>query len=279
MYESYITYLFGNQSSINTIKAYRKAVVDMLEYVNKDEKEITYDDLVNWKCSIAYYSSSSMAQKIAAIKDYFKYLYIAHIIPENPALYLKTVKVQNAEKTPLSGDQIRAMINATDVMRNKAIIMALATTCMRISELTSITLYQYLHRINDTIIIVGKGGKERKVRFELETIHYINEYLKTRKNTDCDLLFVSNHGTRMNAQCTANMLKMCAKKANIENWEDLHICNHLMRTSGATIKYHNGVEVEVLQNILGHSNINTTIKHYIKNISDRAEEVMSVAGF
>jgi site-specific recombinase XerD len=83
----------------------------------------------------------------------------------------------------------------------------------------------------------------------------------------------------MNPQCTADMLKMCAKKAGIEHWEDMHICNHLMRTSGATIKYHNGVDIEVLQNILGHSNIDTTIKHYVKNINDKAMDVMSVAGF
>ena len=279
MYDNYITYLFGNQASMNTIKAYRKSIEDMLSYVNKSETEITYEDLVNWKCSIAHYSSASMAQKIAAVKDYFKYLHIAHIIDENPALYLKTVRVKNAEKTPLSGEQIRAMINATNVMRNKAIIMTLATTCMRISELNSITLYQYQHRINDSIIITGKGDKERRIKFDPETISYIDAYLETRKNTNCDLLFVSNHGTKMNPQCTADMLKMCAKKAGIENWEDMHICNHLMRTSGATIKYHNGVDIEVLQNILGHSNIDTTIKHYVKNINDKAMDVMSVAGF
>lgn len=279
MDNNYITYLFGNRESKNTVKAYTKAICDMLEYIQKDENDIVYDDLIRWKGSIAHYASASMAQKIAAVKDYFKYLYVSGKIDNNPAENLKSVKVKNAQKIPLSGEQIRAMIDATNVARNKAIIMTLATTCMRISELTSITLSQYQHRINDTIIIYGKGGKERKVRFEMETIAYINEYLKHRKNTDCNLLFVSNQGTKMNPQCTGDMLKMCARKAGIENWEEMHICNHLMRTSGATIKYHNGANVEILQNILGHTSVQTTIKHYIKNIEDKAMEVMSVAGF
>ena len=272
----YVNYLRGNKRSENTINAYVADIEQCLNSISKPIEAVTIFDLEDWKVGMDGLSSASTARKISAVKCFFKYLADRDVLAKDPARNLTSVKIKNKVKIVPDGIEIRKMLDVAGCKRNKAIIMTLATTGMRISELGSITLEQYNSRVDDAIVITGKGNKQRVIQFAPETIGMIDDYIKWGRKDGCDRLFTSNLGNPIDPQCTSDMLKRTAKRAGIENWHD--ISNHYMRAAFATIKSEAGVPIEVIKDMLGHSDISIT-STYIKRTEQRAKASMAVVNF
>lgn len=268
----YVNYLRGNKRSENTINAYVADIEQCLNSIGKPIDAITIFDLEDWKAGMNGLSSASVARKISAVKCFFKYLADRDVIAKDPAKNLTTVRIKNKVKVVPDGKEIRAMLDAAGCKRNKAIIMTMATTGMRISELGSITLEQYESRVDDAIVITGKGNKQRVIQFAPETIAAIDSYVKWDRKDGCDRLFTSNMGNPIGHQCTSDMLKRTAKRAGIENWHD--ISNHYMRAAFATIALNNGVGLDIIQECMGHDSMQTT-RIYAKTAASRKRDAMS----
>ena len=277
----YINHMRGNKKSEGTIHEYVRNLTDVFTAIGKDEEAIVYEDIENYKLSIASLSSSTINTRISALKSYYKFLIQRRYVEVNPVEYVECPKVKNKEKIPLTGEQVRAMIAKTSNVRMEAFIMALATTGMRIAELASVTIDDYNNRVGNTIIITGKGDKERRVTFPDEAIACIDKYIWTERSvhaakTGTNLLFVSNQGTALAAGNMGEQLKKIAKEAGIPQWDK--VCNHLMRTTCATLALRNGVELPTIQKMLGHSNINTTTR-YAKIADETVVNAMSTMRF
>ena len=279
MNELFIMSLKAKHRSEGTIREYAKAIDNCLKYVNKPEAEIKAIDLEMWQSSMSNLSSASVAQRTSAVREYFKFLYRNEFISRNPAEFLEAPQIKNREQSALTGEQVRAMVNAATNERNKAIIMMLAQTGLRIHELANITLEQYESRSNNVLVIRGKGDKDRLVGLADETIKLIDSYIANERKDGCEYLFVGNRGNKMNGKNTSAMLKVCARKAGIENWEELHISNHTMRRTFATMMSEADVPIEVISKAMGHSSIAITANRYIKHTEQRAVNAMSVVNF
>lgn len=280
MNANYITYLQAEQKSTRTIEEYTKYIQKMLDFVNKPDNKITFLDLSNWKASIAHLAPSSVSLQISAIKSYFNFLEDAELIEKNPAVKLKTPTKKNKEKPYPESYMIKAMVDSARTDRDKAIIMLFATTGLRVSELTGITLEQYKsmggpdHR---EIKILGKGSKERTVYINDETKLAIDCYLLTRPHTDCDRLFLSFQGGPIHSNNLSQTLKSVAKNAGIPFWKD--ISNHWLRAAAATMYAEAGVPIEDIRDLLGHSSVNTT-SIYLKSCKSRIRNmIMDVKTF
>lgn len=278
MNKLFIMSLKAKHRSEGTIREYTKAVNNCLKYVNKPESEIKAIDLEMWQSSMDNLSSASVAQRTSAVREYFKFLYRNEFIQRNPAEFLEAPAIKNREQSALTGEQVRAMVNAATNLRNKAIIMMLAQTGLRIHELLNITLEQYESRNNNILVIRGKGDKDRLVGLADETVKLINSYIANERKDGCKYLFVGNRGNKMDGKNTSAMLKVCAKKAGIENWEELHISNHTMRRTFATMMSEADVPIEVISKAMGHSGIQITSR-YVKRTEQRAINAMSVVNF
>lgn len=278
MNELFIMSLKAKHRSEGTIREYAKAIDHCLEYVNKPESEIKPIDLELWQSSMSNLSSASVAQRTSAVREYFKFLYRNEFINRNPAEMLEAPQIKNREQSALNGEQVRAMVNAATNERNKAIIMMLAQTGLRIHELANITLEQYESRSNSVLVIRGKGDKDRLVGLADETIKMIDSYIANERKDGCEYLFVGNRGNKMDGKNTSAMLKVCARKAGIENWEELHISNHTMRRTFATMMSESDVPIEVISKAMGHSGIQITSR-YVKRTEQRAVNAMSVVNF
>lgn len=277
----YVNHMRGNKKSLGTIHEYSMNLTKVFNEIGKDENAVTYEDIENYKLSIASLSSSTINTRISALKSYYKFLMQRRYVEVNPVEYVECPKVKNKEKIPLTGEQVRAMIAKTSNVRMEAFIMALATTGMRIAELASVTIDDYNNRMGNTIIITGKGDKERRVTFPDEAIACIDKYIWTERGihaakTGTNLLFVSNQGTALAAGNMGEQLKKIAKEAGIPQWDK--VCNHLMRTTCATLALRNGVELPTIQKMLGHSNINTTTR-YAKIADETVANAMSTMRF
>ena len=277
----YINHIRGNKKSEGTIHEYVRNLTDIFSTIGKDEEAIAYEDIEDYKLSIASLSSSTINTRISALKSYYKFLMQRRYIEVNPVEYVECPKIKNKEKIPLTGEQVRAMIAKTSNVRMEAFIMALATTGMRIAELASVTIDDYNNRVGNTIIITGKGDKERRVTFPDEAIACIDKYIWSERGihaakTGTNLLFVSNQGTALAAGNMGEQLKKIAKEAGIPQWDK--VCNHLMRTTCATLALRNGVELPTIQKMLGHSDINTTTR-YAKIADETVANAMATMRF
>lgn len=265
--EYFEQFMISEQSAENTIDAYIRDVRLMLDAVGKEDCKITYLDLINWKNQIMDMASATVARKIIAVRKYFEFLRDAEIIEKNPAEKLHVVKVENEEKTALTQEQTRAMISVAKG-RDKAILLTLVSTAMRVSELINLKLEDFYE---DEITIVGKGNKARSIFLNKQTREAIEDYLKVRKS-GCDNLFVSNMGTPMDKKCISAMLKKLAKKTGL--FDDVSwITPHTMRRTRITHWSENGVPLASIMYSAGHNSIRTTMR-YIKKTDNCVKDTM-----
>jgi len=126
---------------------------------------------------------------------------------------------------------------------------------LRLSELTSLDVGQVSA---ETLRVIGKGNKERKIFLTPATKKAIEYWLKDReeRKVDTTALFITKQGKRMTGRSVQDIVKHCIKLANLEH---KNISVHKLRHTAATLMYQYGkVDIRALQQILGHESIATT---------------------
>lgn len=282
MNENYITYLESQRRSPLTIANYTKYIKMALEYIRKPENEITYMDLVAWKNTFANLKPNSQNIRIAAVKNYFSFLKKAGVIAINPAEELEKQKVRDCDvkqKPYIEAHYLRDMVNHARTLRDKAIILLFATTGLRVSELTGITLEQYKNMSGSDereLAIIGKGNKTRRVYINDETKRAIDCYLTVRPRSEYNNLFLSFQGGPIHSNNLSQTLKNVAKNAGYPQWQD--ICNHALRAAFATTKAEQGVPLTTIQSAMGHAKLDTTLI-YIKRNQNVINDAMANMAF
>ena len=275
MNKAYVDYLVGEQKSSNTIKAYVKDVEQMLDYIGKLEENISYADLLNWKASISSMASASVNRKIVAVSGYFKFLHDVDAISANPAANLKSVKVHNKEKLAMSREDIGKMLNVCTSNRQKAMLYTLGSTGMRVSELTGLSYKQYRDRVDNQLVITGKGDKQRVVYLNRQAVEAINLYIRTERKAGGEYLFASSQGGKVDVNNFDKTLKALARNAGVKNADT--VSAHTFRHSFATILLNEGQPIDVVSKLLGHNNIQTTLIYAKRNAQTLRVAGMSVS--
>lgn len=278
MNNNYINYLIGKKSSANTISTYTKAVNDCLKYIEKEDSEIKLVDLMNYVASISGLASATIGLKISAIKSYFKFLKAYGFIAENPALELEAPSVKHKEKKFVDSETIRKMVDNANNERDKAVILAFATTGMRVSELTSLELsaWNKMRKNGENYITIkGKGNKERNVYFNQQVIEATEEYLKWRR-AGGNVLYATREGNAMARNNISIMLKVAAQKAGIPYANEFSC--HWLRAAAASIMSEHNVPIAVIRDTLGHSSIAVT-NRYIKTSAEQIESANAAMVF
>ncbi len=282
MNNNYTAYLQSKASSPLTIANYTKYINMALDYIGKPESEITYMDLVNWKNTFTNLKPNSQNIRISAIKNYFAFLKKSKVIEENPADGLEKQKIRDCDvkqKPYIEAHYLRDMVNHARTIRDKAIILLFATTGLRVSELTNLTVEQYMNLDGldgRELAIVGKGNKVRRVYINDEVKEMIDNYLNTRPKSNYNNLFLSYYGGPIHSNNLSQTLKNVAKKAGYPMWKD--ICNHALRSAFATTKAEQGTPLTTIQASMGHSKLETTLI-YIKRNQNAINSAMKNMAF
>lgn len=268
---TYIAYLKAIQKSDNTIKSYSTHINEMLNIIGKPENEIKYVDLLEWMKAISSNSPATINLKISAVKNYFKYLKKIEKIESNPALELEKVRNNPKEKQYVSSQDMKSIIKNMYTAEGKAIVALMASTGLRYTEMANITLEEYKKALatDRSIVIVGKGNKERKIFVNDTAKFYIDNYLsknyKNKKGTN--KLFVT-----ADESCLRRSLIRAANKANLPYANS--ISPHWIRMFFATNSLEHGVDLATIRDALGHSNIAVTSR-YVKSCDNKVRNVMS----
>ena len=203
------------------------------------------------------------------------------IIDSDPSVKLKKVKNNPKVKPFIGVEDINKMLSVAKSDRNKAIIAMLASTGLRISELKSITLKEYMSNPCQ-IVITGKGNKQRVVFLNPETVEainlyipestqkQINIYLKNR-NVESDCLFCSRIGGEIDTNKIDDALKRVAKNAELPYWKDMSA--HCLRSAFCSNMLAQNVPVNIVRDMMGHASIATT-NIYAKSAQNEIREYM-----
>lgn len=210
---------------------------------------------------------SSIARKIACFQSFAKYLHSCNIMVN---FKLTAPRIDKKLPTYLSVEEIQYILDsATDdlfspgfALRDRAIIELLYGTGIRCSELTNIQL-SHINFDQKTILITGKGNKQRVVLFGDKAKFKLLEYVTTQRaqtvaeKNSMGYLFVSNIATPMSSRALQEILQKISRKLPFKKT----LTPHKLRHSFATHLLNAGMNLRALQELLGHASLATTEKY------------------
>lgn len=221
------------------------------------------------------FSASSRARMVSSIKGLYTYLTVkTKQLPENPVQNLDAPKIQKTLPHYLTleeSERLLTAVNGKNRERDYCILCLFLNCGIRISEMVGLNLNDIRA---DSLLIHGKGNKERIVYLNDASANAINAYLPIRKEIaaiDKKALFLSNRRKRISVDSVQVMVHNTLLKAGLD--ADT-ISPHKLRHTAATLMLQNGVDVRTLQEILGHESLNTTqIYTHVTNtnLKDAAE--------
>ncbi len=277
-YLRYLRTVLGR--SENTIIVYIQTIDELLHFLqhfklyidieasiknidNEFLKTITLTDLYEYLYFIDLKkknSSTTRSKKISAIRSFFKFISVNEkIIVENPAVNLAFPKAKKTLPKHLKLDESLRLLNSVNgpnKERDYAIILLFLTCGMRLQELVNINVKDIR---SQSLVITGKGNKERTVYLSDACVNAVNAYLKVRPNDsliDREALFISRNRRRITCRMVEKIVEKYLKIAGLDG---LGLSVHKLRHTAATLMYQEGhVDVRLLQEILGHTNLSTT---------------------
>lgn len=266
-------YYFDIRSFLRFMKVSRGlATFDEFETLSIDDldvefiRSITLHDLYEY---LAYTSrerlnnANSRARKVASLRSFFKYLSSkAKLIDVNPANELDSPKIPKTLPKYLSLDESKRLLENIDgrnQIRDYAIITLFLNCGLRLSELAGINLRDVK---GDTLTVIGKGNKERTIYLNQACLSAIDNYLTNArpktgiKSPDQNAMFISRNSRRISVKTIQHIVKVHLKAAGLD---DTKYSVHKLRHTAATLMYKYGhVDVRILQEILGHTDLSTT---------------------
>ena len=262
--DDYLDYMGAIRGkSQNTITNYKIDLKLLFNYLDstqiKSIQDVKLQDLHDFIkfCENRGDAKTTRARRVASIKSFFRYLCrIMKLIEVNPASELETPKIEEKNPHYLTLKQSKKLLKSIDgkyKKRDYAIITLFLNCGMRLTELTSIDIDKIK---GDTLVIVGKGDKERTIYLNDVCISALENYMKVRPNFNTKALFVSERKQRISYRTVQETVKKYLNKAGLDTNT---LSTHSLRHTSATLMYKYGkVDIRTLQEILGHKSIATT---------------------
>lgn len=211
---------------------------------------------------------STQRQRLGSIQRLFAWLCRQNFLPANPAADLILPR-PNPKQLPrgLSPTEIARLFAIPDTrdplgIRDRAILETFYATGIRRNELINLDVADLDLSSRTLHVRRGKGGKSRLVPVGKTALLWLDNYLlntrpKLLLNTSEQALFISGYGERLSNGYLGNWMKKTMREAGI----DRHGSCHLLRHTCATHMLENGADIRIIQQLLGHQNLDTT-SHY-----------------
>jgi site-specific recombinase XerD len=268
--------------SSNTQKNYQRYLNKFKFWLEKTDKEdikphqLSPDDIWKYRLFLSRYldpktnktlKKTTQNYYLVALRAFLDY-FTAKDIVSLPSNKIKLPKDAQKEKTVkfLTLEQVEKLLLAPDVskrigLRDRAILEALFSTALRISELAALNREQFAN-IKDKkdyeISIIGKGGYPRTVYFSERALSWLKRYLKTRADNEKALFIHYRAKKGVQARLTPRSMERIVKKYAILAGIPFFTTPHTLRHSMATDLLSQGVDLRTIQEFLGHRDIGST---------------------
>lgn len=229
--------------------------IDDLENVGLDQVKLFLASLID------RYGNKSRSLAVSSLRFFFKR------VVERPDIFVKLEVPKKEKRLPsvLSPEEVKSLIDAADYAKSKLILKMLYSSGLRVSELVNLTPKDLDFQQNIGWVRKGKGSKDRIFNIAESLSKQLQKWIK---NNPGNFVFSENeHMTPRNVQL---LVKTAAKKANINKI----VTPHTLRHSFATHLLENGENLLVIQQLLGHENLETT-RIYTHISQDQIKKVKS----
>ena len=245
--------------SEKSLKYYKATIEAMLNELQKDVKHIVTDDIRGY---LTEYQEKKKLSKVTIdnirriLSSFFAWLEDEDYILKSPVRRIHKVKTGTNIKETYSDEALELMRDNCTELRDLAIIDILASTGMRVGEMVLLNRSDIDFNERECIVF-GKGSKERVVYFDARTKIHLKNYLESRVD-DNPALFVSLKVPyeRLKIGGVEVRLREFGEKLGLQK-----VHPHKFRRTLATMAIDKGMPIEQLQQLLGHSKIDTTLQY------------------
>lgn len=225
-------------------------------------------------------------RKLASLRSFYKFMFKNSLISADVAQLIDMPKRREKPIIRLEIDEVARMLDLVESgeamserqksynqhtrIRDLAILTLFLDTGIRVSELVGINISDVDFSING-FLVTRKGGNQTILYFSDEVEEALKDYLKIRREIaavpgDEDALFLSLQNRRISVRAVQVMVKKYATQAAPLK---KHLSPHKLRSTFGTNLYHETGDIYLVADVLGHSDVNTTRRHYAAMSDDR----------
>lgn len=249
--------------SERTLKYYESTIKEMLRFVDKPVRQITTENIREYLINCQnnnFCGKVTIDNKRRNVSSFFSWLEEEDYIIKNPVRRIHKIRTGTTVKETFSDENIEVLRDNCSNNRDIAMLDFLFSTGVRVGELVNLNIKDIDFEQRECVVY-GKGNKERRVYFDAKTKIHLKRYLNERDD-DNPALFVSLNAPYERLQISGVEIRVreLGKQSGINR-----VHPHKFRRSMATKAIDKGMPVEQLQKLLGHSQIDTTMRYAMVN--------------
>ncbi|GAA3629906.1 tyrosine recombinase XerC [Lactobacillus hamsteri] len=270
--EQFISYLrYERRYSEKTITSYQTDLLEAKSFWQgnggfKSWKNIETRDVEVYLQQLASQNlaRSTQMRKMSSLRSFFRFLTKRKIVKIDPTQTISLRKKHRRLPQFFYEPEIQRVIDSLQdgsvlSTRNLALFELFYTTGMRVSEVSALTFKQIDFELK-TILVHGKGNKDRYVVFDDKTANALKKYLDESRpkllgmKEDPGNIFLNNQGRALTDRGIEYIMQKVFNKAGVSG----KVHPHELRHTFATAMLNNGADLRTVQELLGHSNLSTT---------------------
>lgn len=252
----FIAWKLTEGKSKRTLEHYKYVITKMIENIPKSIRKITDNDIFMYfsmlkgqGCSNVYIDGIRLC-----LSSFFGWCLDKEFVSKNPMKGVSSIKTDKVIKKPFTDEEMERLRQSCETLRDKALVEFLYCTGVRVSECISVNIKD-IDFNNRSLVVYGKGAKEREVYLSSACIWHLKKYLNSREDVN-EALFVSykKQNKRLSASGIQRIVKTISKKAQVSECHP-----HRFRRTLATNLLKKGMKIEEVSALLGHEKLETTM--------------------
>lgn len=270
--DAFLDYLtYQKHYSLLTVASYQREINDFIIYLRQESyqsfQECDYALIRSYLVTLnkRHLSHNSINHKLSSLRSFYKFLVRQGYVDDNPFLLVNALKTGLRNPDFLFIDDMLGLLDSIHIdsdlgMRNKAMLELIYASGLRVSEVVSLTL-DHIDFSHQMLFIHGKGNKDRYVPFHDEAKKWLVEYinharieLMSTTHQDHDFVFVNKRGGQLTNRGVEDIVNRCMR--DYDPTRKIH--PHTIRHSFATHLLDAGMDIRVVQELLGHASLSTT---------------------
>jgi site-specific recombinase XerD len=271
--------------SPNTVRAYESELRKLLVFLAANGHSLSVDglrheDLRAYQRHLAgrLKSPASRARALVAVRSWLRWIAREGLIDRDLSNGITLPKLEQRLPKPIDPDELSRLLNALPhdslhEKRDRALVQFLVSTGCRISEALALDRTDF-PRSGNRLVVTGKGSKQRSVYLTADARAALEEYLAAREDA-CMALFVNfdrsaedDRDRRLTSAGARYIVKQIRKAVGAWSFKSPHVARH---TAATTLLEVTGGDVRLVQEVLGHANLNT-LQGYTKIVDSRKQE-------
>jgi site-specific recombinase XerD len=271
--------------SPNTVRAYRGELRRFTEFLagrghSQRLADLGRDDLRAYQRHLAGLlpSPASRARALVAIRSWLRWLAREELIAEDLSNRITVPRIEQRLPKPLPPEELALLLHSLPAetpaeKRDRALVYFLISTGCRISEALRLDRGD-VPRQGNRLVVTGKGAKERSVYLTDDARNALEDYLQAREDTspalfiNYDRASLAGRERRLTAAGARHLVNRIRHRLGVWSFRSPHVARH---TTATTLLEVTGGDVRLVQEVLGHANLNT-LQGYTKIVDARKRE-------